>query len=56
VLDLVRLVRAGWVVGRGCDEGAARVETSCVWLGTGVGFWDAGWGVVSSQPFASLAR
>ena len=28
----------------GCDEGAARVETSCVWLGTGVGFWVAGWG------------
>ena len=40
----------------GCDEGAARVETSCVWLGTRVGFWVAGWGVVSTQPFASLAR
>jgi len=26
-------------------------------LGTGVGFWVAGWGgVVSTQPFASLAR
>ena len=39
----------------GCDEGAARVETSCVWLGTGVGFWAAGWGGRLSRSLRSRA-